>query len=167
MGHPRMSGTSTPSSVIHPTIASKTARTIPPSCSSRVTRIPAAIRCMPGKWQLVCRRQIVRSIPSCSTTSPIGATHRFSLYRPRSRLSPTDSLSSADRKMAARLQAANRSEHSILLDYKPNWGHTPVQPLSTKIEALADRLAFLCHELGVHVSTGGSRDAVLSSVVHV
>ena len=55
------------------------------------------------------------------------------------------------RKMAARLQAANRSEHPILLDYKPNWGHTPVQPLSAKIEALTDRLAFLCHELGVHV----------------
>ena len=55
------------------------------------------------------------------------------------------------RKMAARLQAANRSEHPILLDYKPDWGHTPVQPLSAKIEALTDRLAFLCHELGVHV----------------
>jgi prolyl oligopeptidase len=55
------------------------------------------------------------------------------------------------RKMAARLQAANRSKYPILLDYKPNWGHTPVQPLSTKVEALADRLAFLCHELGVHV----------------
>jgi prolyl oligopeptidase len=55
------------------------------------------------------------------------------------------------RKMAARLQAANRSKYPILLDYRPNWGHTPVQPLSTKVEALADRLAFLCHELGVHV----------------
>ena len=55
------------------------------------------------------------------------------------------------RKMAARLQAANRSEHPILLDYKPDWGHTPVQPLSAKIEALTDRLAFICHELGIHV----------------
>jgi len=53
------------------------------------------------------------------------------------------------RKMAARLQAANRSEHPILLDYKANWGHTPVQPLSTKIEALTDRLAFLCQELRI------------------
>jgi prolyl oligopeptidase len=58
------------------------------------------------------------------------------------------------RKMAARLQAANRSQHPILLDYKPNWGHTPVQPLSTKINALTDRLAFLCHELGVHADHG-------------
>ena len=55
------------------------------------------------------------------------------------------------RKMAARLQAANRSEWPILLDYKPDWGHTPVQPLSAKIEAVTDRLAFICHELGVQV----------------
>src|SRR6266478_648150 len=55
------------------------------------------------------------------------------------------------RKMAARLQAASRSGHPILLDYKPAWGHMPVQPLSNKIEALTDRLAFICHELGVHV----------------
>ena len=58
------------------------------------------------------------------------------------------------RKMTARLQAANRSEHPILLDYKPSWGHTPVQPLSVKIEALADRLAFICHELDVPVEPG-------------
>jgi prolyl oligopeptidase len=54
------------------------------------------------------------------------------------------------RKMAARLQAVTSSTHPILLDYKTSWGHTPVQPLSTKIEALTDRLAFVCHELGVH-----------------
>jgi prolyl oligopeptidase len=55
------------------------------------------------------------------------------------------------RKMTARLQAANRSGQPILLDYKQDWGHTPVQPLSAKINALADRLAFICHELGIHV----------------
>jgi prolyl oligopeptidase len=60
------------------------------------------------------------------------------------------------RKMAARLQVASSSTQAILLDYKPAWGHTPVQPLSTKIEALADRLAFVCHELGVHVQPGRS-----------
>ena len=60
------------------------------------------------------------------------------------------------RKMAARLQAANASDRPILLDYKPTWGHTPVQPFSTKIEALTDRLAFVCHELGVHVQPGRS-----------
>jgi prolyl oligopeptidase len=60
------------------------------------------------------------------------------------------------RKMAARLQAANRSAHPILLDYKPDWGHTPVQPLSIKIDALTDRLAFICHELEVPLRLGRS-----------
>jgi len=60
------------------------------------------------------------------------------------------------RKMAARLQAATSSTRPVLLDYRAAWGHTPVQPFSTKIEALADRLAFVCHELGVHVQPGRS-----------
>jgi prolyl oligopeptidase len=60
------------------------------------------------------------------------------------------------RKMTARLQAANRSRNPILLDYKRNWGHTPVQPLSAKIQAVTDRLAFVCHELGVHIRPGRS-----------
>jgi prolyl oligopeptidase len=60
------------------------------------------------------------------------------------------------RKMAARLRAATSSARPVLLDYKTQWGHTPVQPLSTKIEALTDRLAFVCHELGVDVQTGRS-----------
>jgi prolyl oligopeptidase len=55
------------------------------------------------------------------------------------------------RKMAARLQAATSSTRPALLDYKTEWGHTPVQACSTKIEALTDRLAFVCSELGVHV----------------
>jgi prolyl oligopeptidase len=54
------------------------------------------------------------------------------------------------RKMTARLQAASSSTRPVVLDYKNAWGHTPVQPFSTKIEALTDRLAFVCHELGVH-----------------
>jgi prolyl oligopeptidase len=53
------------------------------------------------------------------------------------------------RKMTARLQAANRSEHPILLDYSPWRGHSPVLPLSQRVEALTDRMAFLCHELGL------------------
>jgi len=60
------------------------------------------------------------------------------------------------RKMAARLQAASSSGFPILLDYRTAWGHTPVQPLSTRIEALTDRLAFICHELGVHIEARGS-----------
>jgi prolyl oligopeptidase len=56
------------------------------------------------------------------------------------------------RKMTARMQAATASEHPVLLDYKTHWGHTPVQPISTKVESLTDRLAFLCHELGIQVT---------------
>jgi prolyl oligopeptidase len=55
------------------------------------------------------------------------------------------------RKMAAKLQANSRSGYPILLDYKPAWGHAPVQPLGARIEALTDRLAFVCHELGITV----------------
>jgi prolyl oligopeptidase len=71
------------------------------------------------------------------------------------------------RKMTARLQAANRSQGPVLIDYKPDWGHTPVQPLSTKIEAVTDRLAFICHELGIHFQQGGPSDVVLPSAVYV
>jgi len=51
------------------------------------------------------------------------------------------------RKMTARLQAANTSEHPILLDYNRHRGHSPVLPLSDRIEALTDRMAFLCDQL--------------------
>ena len=55
------------------------------------------------------------------------------------------------RKMAARLQAANASGHPVLLDYSPFRGHSPVLPLSERIEALTDRMAFLCDQLGLPV----------------
>ena len=55
------------------------------------------------------------------------------------------------RKMTARLQSASRSKHPILLAYKDTWGHMPTQPLSERIEALTDRLAFLCRELALNV----------------
>jgi prolyl oligopeptidase len=51
------------------------------------------------------------------------------------------------RKMTARLQAANTSDHPIFLAYKPLVGHSPVLPLSERIEALTDRMAFLCDQL--------------------
>jgi protease II len=54
--------------------------------------------------------------------------------------------------MTARLQAATTSVHPFLLDYKTDWGHTPVQPRSVRLDALTDRLAFVCHELGVEVT---------------
>jgi len=55
------------------------------------------------------------------------------------------------RKMTARLQAANVSEHPIFLDYSKFRGHSPVLPLSERIEALTDRMAFLCDQLQLPV----------------
>jgi prolyl oligopeptidase len=57
------------------------------------------------------------------------------------------------RKMTALLQSATGSGRPVLLDYRPGWGHMPVQPFSAKTEALTDRLAFICRELGIHVPT--------------
>jgi prolyl oligopeptidase len=55
------------------------------------------------------------------------------------------------RKMTARLQAANGSENPIFLDYSKFRGHSPVLPLSERIEALTDRMAFLCDQLQLPV----------------
>lgn len=51
------------------------------------------------------------------------------------------------RKMTARLQAANRSDHPIFLNYHRSRGHSASLPLSERIEALTDRMAFLCDQL--------------------
>jgi prolyl oligopeptidase len=51
------------------------------------------------------------------------------------------------RKMTAQLQAANVSEHPIFLDYSPFRGHSPVLPLSQRIDGLTDRMAFLLDQL--------------------
>lgn len=55
------------------------------------------------------------------------------------------------RKMLARLQTANASEYPIFLDYNPYRGHSPVLPLSERVGALTDRVAFLCDQLGLLV----------------
>jgi prolyl oligopeptidase len=55
------------------------------------------------------------------------------------------------RKMTARLQAANVSENPIFLDYSRYRGHSPVLPLSQRIDALTDRMAFLCDQLQLTV----------------
>jgi prolyl oligopeptidase len=49
------------------------------------------------------------------------------------------------------LQAANGSDRQIILDYSPQRGHSPVLPLSQRIDALTDRLAFICDQLGLTV----------------
>ena len=53
------------------------------------------------------------------------------------------------RKMTARLQAANSSGNPIILDYNHFRGHSPVLPLSERIDALTDRLAFLGERLQI------------------
>jgi prolyl oligopeptidase len=55
------------------------------------------------------------------------------------------------RKMVARLQLANASDNPIVLSYNPFRGHSPVLPLSDRIEALTDRMAFLSDQLGLPV----------------
>lgn len=55
------------------------------------------------------------------------------------------------RKMAARLQAATASDMPILLEYRALRGHMPVLPLGERIEALTDRLTFICDQMGVAV----------------
>ena len=54
-------------------------------------------------------------------------------------------------KMTARLQAANASALPIFLDYNAFRGHAAVLPLSVRIEALTDRMAFLCDQLQLAV----------------
>ncbi len=55
------------------------------------------------------------------------------------------------RKMTARLQAANISQNPILLDYKEFRGHSPVLPLSERVEGLTDRLSFVCDQLEIPI----------------
>ncbi len=55
------------------------------------------------------------------------------------------------RKMTARLQAANTSDNPIVLNYSKFRGHSPVLPLSERVEALTDRMAFLCDQLKLSI----------------
>lgn len=55
------------------------------------------------------------------------------------------------RKMTARLQQASSSGLPVVLDYSSFRGHSPVLPLSDRIEALTDRMAFLVDHLQLAV----------------
>jgi prolyl oligopeptidase len=55
------------------------------------------------------------------------------------------------RKMTARLQCANVSGYPTLLNYSRYRGHSPVLPLTERVEALTDRMAFLCDQLQLTV----------------
>jgi prolyl oligopeptidase len=53
------------------------------------------------------------------------------------------------RKMAAQLQSRASQTNPILVDYSPMRGHSPTLPLSVRVEALTQRIAFFCRELGI------------------
>jgi prolyl oligopeptidase len=53
------------------------------------------------------------------------------------------------RKFTAKLQAANVSGFPVVFDYNHHRGHSPVLPLTERINALTDRIAFLCDQLQV------------------
>lgn len=57
------------------------------------------------------------------------------------------------RKMAAKLQNCTAQQNPILVDYSEQRGHVPALPLSVRIDALARRIAFLCRELSLDLST--------------
>jgi prolyl oligopeptidase len=53
------------------------------------------------------------------------------------------------RKMAAQLQSKKAQRKPVIVDYSEERGHSPVLPLSVRIDALARRIAFLCRELKI------------------
>lgn len=55
------------------------------------------------------------------------------------------------RKMAALLQHRVKQHSPILVDYRAERGHSPVMPLSVRIESLARRITFLCKELDIQM----------------
>jgi prolyl oligopeptidase len=55
------------------------------------------------------------------------------------------------RKMAARLQDRSAQRRPIVVDYSAERGHSPVLPLSVRVDALTRRIGFLCKELRIDV----------------
>lgn len=64
------------------------------------------------------------------------------------------------RKMAALLQSRDSQKSPIVVDYSEQRGHSPVLPLSQRIDALARRVSFLCKELKIPMSVGGLHEAI-------
>jgi prolyl oligopeptidase len=56
------------------------------------------------------------------------------------------------RKMSARLQAANASNHPILLLYDTKSGHSGGRPVNKTIEGYTDILSYLMWQLQVPVN---------------
>jgi prolyl oligopeptidase len=64
------------------------------------------------------------------------------------------------RKMAARLQSRSAQRSPVIVDYSEQRGHVPALPLSTRVEALARRIAFLCKELTISLPAGGDHEEI-------
>jgi prolyl oligopeptidase len=64
------------------------------------------------------------------------------------------------RKMVALLQERDSQLAPVLVDYSRERGHSPVLPLSVRVDALTRRVAFLCREMNIPVVIGGSYEAV-------
>lgn len=64
------------------------------------------------------------------------------------------------RKMAARLQERSAQKSPVIVDYSEERGHAPVLPLSVRVPALARRVAFLCRQLRIPVTSGGFDETV-------
>jgi prolyl oligopeptidase len=64
------------------------------------------------------------------------------------------------RKMAALLKGRDAQRSPVIVDYLEQRGHAPLLPLSVRVEALTRRIAFLCKELHISLSAGGSHEAV-------
>ena len=54
----------------------------------------------------------------------------------------------------ARLQQRDAQANPVLVDYSIERGHSPVLPLSVRIDALVRRIAFLCWELRMEQPLG-------------
>lgn len=61
------------------------------------------------------------------------------------------------RKMAERLEENHSQRLPIVVDYSSERGHSPVLPLSVRLEALTRRIAFLCNELRLPLISDGGR----------
>jgi prolyl oligopeptidase len=66
------------------------------------------------------------------------------------------------RKMTALLQEIAGSNRPVLLDCMAERGHSPVMPLSVRVDSLARRISFLCDQLGVPIR-GDVNDSSVSS----
>ncbi|MBL8238664.1 MAG: S9 family peptidase [Bryobacterales bacterium] len=63
------------------------------------------------------------------------------------------------RKMVARMQDANPGGRPVLLDYRPNKGHSGLMPLADRIDSLTNQFDFLVGSLGLRIDENGKFDS--------